>query len=252
MKTLKFTIILALISFAGLAQSPEKILGTVKYQFINKWEKKEYKATLHFNKHESVFFYGRTQDGSEKREWREVEPNVTVAEIADAEGWTNYIDYKNQKIISRDLIWNKFVIIEEATPKLDWKIADNQKTISQFSCIEATCTFRGRTYHAWFTMDVPMGVGPWKLTGLPGLIVEAYDEEKEYQYRLESINMPTTENSLIEAPKLGKKHRSWDEFNLGRKKKMEEVEKQLLAQVNPDGNSETSIKLDIHTLELFD
>ena len=84
MKTLKFTIILALISLAGLAQSPEKILGTVKYQFINKWEKKEYKATLHFNKHESVFFYGRTQDGSEKREWREVEPNVTVAEIADA------------------------------------------------------------------------------------------------------------------------------------------------------------------------
>ena len=44
------------------------------------------------------------------------------------------------------------------------------------------CNFRGRTYEAWFTTEIPVKDGPWKFHGLPGLILEVYDIQKHYSF----------------------------------------------------------------------
>ena len=44
----------------------------------------------------------------------------------------------------------------------------------------ARCTFKGRTWTAWFAADIPLDNGPWKLCGLPGLILRAYDAKQQY------------------------------------------------------------------------
>ena len=46
----------------------------------------------------------------------------------------------------------------------------------------ATSDFRGRRWTAWFATDIPVSDGPWKLGGLPGLILEAYDQGDDYRY----------------------------------------------------------------------
>ena len=63
-----------------------------------------------------------------------------------------------------------------------WELKKSTKDILNYNCQLAISKYRGRTWYAWFTFDIPISEGPWKLCGLPGLILEAYDEKKDYHY----------------------------------------------------------------------
>lgn len=81
--------------------------------------------------------------------------------------------------------------IKEALPELDWKIDWNShKKINQFNCQKATASFRGRTYTAWFTISIPVPHGPWKLGGLPGLMLEVYSDHHEIWFLMRSVSFP--------------------------------------------------------------
>lgn len=71
--------------------------------------------------------------------------------------------------------------------KPEWKIGDNIKTILGYECIEATTTYKGREWTAWFAPEIPVQDGPWKLCGLPGLILEAYDSHREYIFEADGL-----------------------------------------------------------------
>ncbi len=78
-------------------------------------------------------------------------------------------------------------VYEEEWEKQDWNYMDSIKIILDYTCHLAKANYRGRTWYAWFTMDIPVSDGPWKLCGTPGLIMEAYDENKDYYYILTGI-----------------------------------------------------------------
>lgn len=79
-------------------------------------------------------------------------------------------------------ILNQFYRIKEPLAQIDWEITSETKEIGGFSTKKATATFRGRKYEAWFCEDIPLQAGPWKLQGLPGLILEAKDTSGEVQF----------------------------------------------------------------------
>ncbi len=62
----------------------------------------------------------------------------------------------------------------------EWEIGDSTKTVLGYECVEATANYRGRTWTAWFAPEIPVQDGPWKLCGLPGLILEAHDANSDY------------------------------------------------------------------------
>ena len=71
---------------------------------------------------------------------------------------------------------------EEDWEKPEWEIIDETKEIMGFQCFKATADYRGRRWTAWFTPEIPVQDGPWKLCGLPGLILEAVDSGNVYHF----------------------------------------------------------------------
>ena len=71
---------------------------------------------------------------------------------------------------------------QETIPDIRWSLCDEYKSILGYKCQKATCSFRGRSYIAWYTSDIPLKMGPYKFSGLPGLILSISDTNKEYDW----------------------------------------------------------------------
>ena len=101
--------------------------------------------------------------------------------------------------LKKDSIWwnKKYkepVYGREKREKIDWKLEPETKQFGKIIGHKATGLFRGKNYTAWYTKDIPLPFGPWKLQGLPGLILEAYDDKKEMYLYFKSIEYPTQKN----------------------------------------------------------
>ena len=66
-----------------------------------------------------------------------------------------------------------YYTIIDSMPAIKWQMLEGQKNIAGLQCKKAQGYFRGRTWVAWYTESIPVNDGPWKLCGLPGLILEA-------------------------------------------------------------------------------
>lgn len=69
--------------------------------------------------------------------------------------------------------------------KFNWKILNDKQKIGEYNTQKATTEFGGRTWTAWFASDIPFQDGPYKFSGLPGLIVKIEDADKNYSWVLQ-------------------------------------------------------------------
>ena len=69
----------------------------------------------------------------------------------------------------------------------NWEIEDSAKTILGYECVMATADYHGRKWTAWFAPEIPIQDGPWKLSGLPGLILEASEGDGQHQFTATGI-----------------------------------------------------------------
>lgn len=74
-----------------------------------------------------------------------------------------------------------------------WEMVDDStKTILGYECMLATCNYHGRQWKAWFSPEIPVSDGPWKLSGLPGLILEAYVPNSNFRFIATGIENTNT------------------------------------------------------------
>jgi GLPGLI family protein len=99
-----------------------------------------------------------------------------------------YYEFPNDKKLARkEPLVMDIYFIEDVMPAIDWKISSDTATFGGLHCQKATAHFKGRDYTAWFCPDMPLQVGPWKLNGLPGVIVQAYDTKKDVQFMFDGV-----------------------------------------------------------------
>lgn len=129
----------------------------------------------------------------------------------------SFKDYTTNKVWTID---NEESIVKEDMNLFKWELSSQIDTILTYACRKAKCTFRGRRYEVWFTTDLPFRAAPWKVHGLPGVILKlAVDDD---YYVLEPISLSIIDtNEEIENPFKGKKCLTWDEYLIVYKKRLE-------------------------------
>ncbi|MCF8319760.1 MAG: GLPGLI family protein [Flavobacterium sp.] len=183
--------------------------GEVTFSFFAYGVKKE--AKLIFNNSQSIFTIKNDHLNKKKvevigREEENSNMNIDLYfnfDINTPKSFGMLTDIKNNCIID-----HKFFPIDFAAIKFDtlfvkdkariisWELLNETKKINSFNCQKARGNFRGRTYTVWFTNDIPVSLGPWKLNGLPGLILEATDSLNQFQFFAEKIELQMEVNTI--------------------------------------------------------
>lgn len=107
--------------------------------------------------------------------------------------------YQQNKLISLKKFLNNY-IIEDTIPSIKWTLTSDEETLHGFSCQKAIGGFKGRTYEVWFTSEIPVSNGPWKLGGLPGLIIEAHDTKNQVLFSFSGYNRHSPKDKFIILP----------------------------------------------------
>lgn len=106
-----------------------------------------------------------------------------------------YKNYPQGKMTVTDGLTLQDYIYEDELNAQNWQFTDSAKTVLDYDCQMAKCRFRGREWTAWFAPDIPISNGPWKLGGLPGLIMEAYDKGEQYHFNI--IGLQKTDTPIV-------------------------------------------------------
>lgn len=83
---------------------------------------------------------------------------------------------------------NIYFKYEEPLAEQNWNLAEGDSVILSMHCNKATIDFHGRHWVVWYTNEIPISDGPWKLCGLPGLIMKAYEPDGIFSFTCCGIN----------------------------------------------------------------
>ncbi len=102
--------------------------------------------------------------------------------LSNGEFMTIFKNYPQGKLTHTEKICLDWFRYEEDMPEFEWELTDSVINVLGYDCHGAKCNFRGREWTAFYTEEIPLMEGPWKLHGLPGLIMKASDKEGDYNF----------------------------------------------------------------------
>ena len=202
MKNIFYLIII--FSFTLLnAQKSSNNSYSIEYEFVTTLGKTfKNNAVLKCNAKQSIYLLNKFQEKDQDI----IDENDDTVIHKNFKSIDSYISINliSKTIYSTGNVDDKIYKVNETFPKMNWELSEKKedtKKINNYLCNKATLKFRGRYYVAWYTTKIPISFGPWKFTGLPGLILEIYDTTKTYRWTATKIKFPVTEKIDFEIVK---------------------------------------------------
>ena len=201
--TILVTILILQSSFLVAQSKNDKNYGMVTYERTLNFDSnpKSTAFSLFFNPNFSIFYEEKiepTEDATLKPS-SDDEFDLSFDVKFNGSKYIVLTDFRKDSIQSQVSLFRdgkqKTYIVEEKINKIKWNIIQEFKTISGFKAQKAKGSFRGRQYTAWFTNEIPIKYGPWKLNGLPGLILNVSDVNNEVMFYAKAIKVPFNLNS---------------------------------------------------------
>lgn len=107
-----------------------------------------------------------------------------------------YKNYPYKKLSFIEHVPSSTFLYEEELNIFNWQLHPDTSTINGHLCQKATMSYAGRNYTSWFCHQIPYSDGPYKFTGLPGLIVKIYDDRQHYVFELKSIEKASPSHKI--------------------------------------------------------
>ena len=199
-KSLFLILLLAIVSFKVQSQ---ELIDTAMYRAVYEFSYKTNPEQSEYEKSDLMYldigqkaskFYSRYEQVRDSIGDEGLRKGISPFEISEqrrgsAKG-TRPIYYTYQKegktTVSSNFLF-LFSYYNEIRQMPEWEIGDETKEILGYSCQKAKVNFLGRDWIVYFTPEISINQGPWKLWGLPGLIVEATDENNFFNYTLKAF-----------------------------------------------------------------
>lgn len=200
MKNLLFLLVCIIFSNAFVFAQNSEFCGIIEYRYSTD-------SAYLYEEDYKMFFTENYSYSEEQVEGQrsttlkseETEQGVLTKHISGRNNLTSKFYYfDNENLFFRDNYYDELLLVKEAEPTQKWTLLNESKDISGFSVHKATTQYRGRKYTAWYTPEIPLPYGPWKFNGLPGLILEVYDQDKIFYLSAKRINI--NQNQLCELP----------------------------------------------------
>jgi len=116
-------------------------------------------------------------------------PKITMEQL--------FFDYTTKEIVTIKPFINETFGIKSPMQAIEWQLIDSTKQIGNLVCKKAIGEFRGRKYTCWYSPEIAIQGGPWKLHGLPGLIISAVDEKNQVSFLLTSVTQSNDKDVLL-------------------------------------------------------
>lgn len=130
---------------------------------------------------------------------------------------------------------------DEELPEIDWReVPDSMRTIGGYECRQAEADHRGRHWTVWYTPEVKISEGPYKLMGLPGLVLEAHSADGEI--RIDFAALRKSDDPIVYDQEQydhsfkGERKHFYRSMSQGKWRATETMEAAGLGVTDPDGN----------------
>lgn len=209
----------------------------VKYKMTTLFDGlKNYDAKLTFSEQKSCFEYKLSIKDTATIEREDENGNIKLT-IPNKNQQTIFINYKDKKITELKSLKSEY-LVEDTLSVPKWNITDEIKNVNNYQCQKATTFFKGREYEVWYAIEYPTIFGPWKLNGLPGLIILAQDKKSEVFFEATEIQKTEEKTCPIDN---SIKNISKNDFDLLIKNRQKDLEERLKSM--GDRNLKLDVKL---------
>lgn len=189
-------------------------------------------SRLYMSGDKSVFLWYQVEQNERDSEGFDMDDPLSI-NIRFDEGMFVCNDRSTDRMLSSESTYRNRYIVHDQLPDDDWNISDQSETIFGFNAIKAEFNFRGRLYTAWFTPDISQSFGPWKLGGLPGLILKVEEDSGAFLAEITNINQTSLEEMPSETCEITESI-SYDEYRIKYKSDMDDF-LQLIQYQSGDG-----------------
>ncbi len=200
---------------------------------------------LLFNETEASYFYVKFLKSFDNPELKSppIEPRVI-----------QYQNFNTKTMISAIRVPKGSYIVQEDITPITWRMLNKSKKIQNIECFSAVAEYRGRVWTAWYAPSIPVSSGPWKLYGLPGMILEAEDLKGLVKYECLGVVIPPSSDLKIGKP-IPKNQKNENPISIGEFAILNEKEiinaEKMSITVNKEGTGGRSRQYHVYDTEIF-